>query len=275
MLKDDYEMTLLLGGTASSSIIKLEEHTPSTFSKECDSIVECDLNGPASYSMAVEECDPFGEEFTQNWNVTPIEVKLTNHSTAYDCTVYLFIDGKKDTKSHHLCVGETKIVRGFTNPDKSVHEILFSRPRLLKVGEDIQEPTEEEKFECGSIRADFFTVTHKTTTTTTKSNNNHRNISSDFDGPNKKLALKAGAGATSRPGKILKVAASKKTSSTKGAKNKNKMTTLWHKDQSSRTTIRTRYQMKHHMISDQVIPRESETKKNTNDERKPEVIDLC
>jgi hypothetical protein len=142
-----YEMTLVLGGSASSSTgcpLKLEEYKPAHRTKECDAVVEADLDTQASYPLETKECDPFGEEFVQFWNVTPIEVVISNQS-GEDCWCYVFVDGEKDKGMHNLSAGESKTIRGFTNDDGSVREILFSRPRLLKKDEDIQEPTEFEK----------------------------------------------------------------------------------------------------------------------------------
>ncbi|GMI29962.1 hypothetical protein TrRE_jg7184, partial [Triparma retinervis] len=249
-----YEMTLVLGGSASSStgcpLMKLEEYKPAHQTKECDAIVEADLDTQASYPLETKECDPFGEEFVQFWNVTPIEVVISNQSGA-DCWCYLFVDGKKDKGMHSLSAGESSTIRGFTNDDGSVREILFSRPRLLKKDEDIQEPTEYEKFEVGSIRVDFHRVTSKTTYTDHgRGGGGIVTHSESFEGANKKLASKAQVGATARPGKTLLAKKSKVPSKHQGPR---QMTT-WHFDtQKATETIRIRYEMKDALLKDGVV----------------------
>jgi len=200
-----FELQILYGGDSSSETsgteFKLEELRQGPDTKECDAIVETDLDVPnASYLMETTECDPFGEEFTQSWTVTPYELKITN-SSEKQCWVYIFIDGVKDKGHHLLEVGQSKIVRGFESIDGSVEEFVFSRPRLLKVDETIVEPTEEEKFEIGSIKAQFFSITHEETTEKWKGG--QKKSGSDFESKHKKTAAKAGAGTTSRAGKTL------------------------------------------------------------------------
>ncbi|GMI32379.1 hypothetical protein TrCOL_g231 [Triparma columacea] len=248
-----YEMTLVLGGSASSSTgcpLKLKEYEPAHRTKECDAVVEADLDTQASYPLETKECDPFGEEFVQSWNVTPIEVFISNQS-GEDCWCYVFVDGEKDKGMHNLSAGESKTIRGFTNDDGSVREILFSRPRLLKKDEDIQEPTEFEKFEVGSIRVDFHRVTSKTNYTDHgRGGGGIVTHSESFEGANKKLASKAKVGATARPGKTLLAKKSQAPSKHQGPR---QMTT-WHFDtQKATETIRIRYAMKEALLKDGVV----------------------
>lgn len=62
-------MEVMVGGKA------WKEYEPRDGSPVCDAFVESSLFvAGVSYQMATTECDPYGEEFTQSWPVTPYQV---------------------------------------------------------------------------------------------------------------------------------------------------------------------------------------------------------
>lgn len=279
-----YELQVLYGGESSSlkkggAALKLEEFELGATSKECDCFVETDLDvDNCSYPMETIESDPFGEEFTQTWNVTPYELKITNHSDK-PTWVYLFIDGIEDFGKHYLEIDESKVIEGFTSKDRSIEEFLFSRPRLLQKNEEINEPTDEEKFECASIKAVFYRVKEIKTVTTYASAGDGRERGSggsDFGSKNKKVAHKAQVGATSRAGKQLK-AAKKSQPSPKheGGAPKMVTNTNWVLDYSgNQTTVRIRYAMADNLRMQGIAVKEKQQAKPEPEPEDDEVIDL-
>ena len=90
-----------------------------------------------SYQMETTECDPYGEEFTQSWPVTPYQVRLINR-TATPVWFYLYVDGERAYGA--VCPGRaTRLVQGMQrSAGDGVSEeraLLFARPRLVRRGE--------------------------------------------------------------------------------------------------------------------------------------------
>ena len=85
----DYGMEVFVGGRI------WKEFAPKAGAPACDAFVESSLFvAGVSYQMETTECDPYGEEFTQSWPVTPYQVRLINR-TATPVWFYLYVDGER------------------------------------------------------------------------------------------------------------------------------------------------------------------------------------
>ena len=247
--------------------LKLQEYAPVHDSKPCDALVETDLDHECSYPVNYTECDPHGEIFQQEWNVTPYQIFIQNTSQ-HAAWCYIYIDGVKDLGNHSLQAGESKTILGFTCEDGSVQEFLFTRPRLLNPleykkikEEDFQDATEEERLEVGSIKAKFVRVerfeTYTKMISDTSSGSSIREVlSSTIDGKNKLIAKQVSAGATSRGGRTL-VAKPERSRSSLESEPTSKKSTIWHLDHSpsGSTEIRIRYAMRDKLEDMGVVPK--------------------
>ena len=74
----DYGMEVFVGGRI------WKEFAPRPGAPQCDAFVESSLFvAGVSYQMETTECDPYGEEFTQSWPVTPcVEINQCRVCTA-------------------------------------------------------------------------------------------------------------------------------------------------------------------------------------------------
>jgi hypothetical protein len=193
-----FEMHVMLGDT------KAEEFAPVPGCPPCDGFIEANLFVKGvSYQKETVETDPFGEEFTQAWPVTPYQVRVTNHTNELRW-IRLYVDGE-EAYGTNLLVDTPRILEGKqSKPGRgasAVHELLFARPRLVRRDESVDGPIDPSKLnELESIRVDIYDCT-KGETRTSK-----RGASGGFDGVNKAVCKKAKAGAMTRTGDELKPA---------------------------------------------------------------------
>ena len=133
----DYGMEVFVGGRI------WKEFPPRAGAPACDAFVESSLFvAGVSYQMETTECDPYGEEFTQSWPVTPYQVRLINR-TATPVWFYLYVDGERAYGA--VCPAAsggapgTRLVQGMQrSAGDGVSEeraLLFARPRLVRRGE--------------------------------------------------------------------------------------------------------------------------------------------
>ena len=133
----DYGMEVFVGGRI------WKEFAPKAGAPACDAFVESSLFvAGVSYQMETTECDPYGEEFTQSWPVTPYQVRLINR-TATPVWFYLYVDGERAYGA--VCPAAsggapgTRLVQGMQrSAGDGVSEeraLLFARPRLVRRGE--------------------------------------------------------------------------------------------------------------------------------------------
>ena len=133
----DYGMEVFVGGRI------WKEYAPRVGAPQCDAFVESSLFvAGVSYQMETTECDPYGEEFTQSWPVTPYQVRLINR-TATPVWFYLYVDGERAYGA--VCPAAsggapgTRLVQGMQrSAGDGVSEeraLLFARPRLVRRGE--------------------------------------------------------------------------------------------------------------------------------------------
>ncbi|KAH8067175.1 serine/threonine kinase [Aureococcus anophagefferens] len=83
-----FEMHVVLGDT------KAEEFAPVPGCPPCDGFIEANLFVKGvSYPKETVETDPFGEEFTQAWPVTPYKLRVENHSNELRW-LRVYVDGE-------------------------------------------------------------------------------------------------------------------------------------------------------------------------------------
>ena len=187
---------------------KAEEFTPVAGCPPCDAFIEANLFVKGlSYPKETVETDPFGEEFTQAWPVTPYKLRVENHSNELRW-LKVYVDGEP-AYGTSLKPGAVRVVEGKQSKPGSassaVHELLFARPRLVRVtaGESVDATIDPAKLgEFESIRLDVHECTRGE-----KKRGVKRGASGGFDGTNKAVCKKAKAGAMTRTGDELKPAA--------------------------------------------------------------------
>lgn len=158
-----------------------------------------------SYQKEEVEQDPFGEEFTQAWPVTPYKVRVSNR-TAERRWVRVSVDGEP-AYGGSLKAGEARVIAGKQakagRSSSAVHELLFARPRLVRAGEDAAAPADPARaLEYESIRVDVHACSRGA-----KSRGTKRGATAGYAGVNKAQCKKAKAGAMTRTGDELAPAA--------------------------------------------------------------------
>ena len=197
-----FEMHVMLGDT------KAEELAPVPGCPPCDGFIEANLFVKGvSYPKETVETDPFGEEFTQAWPVTPYKVRVENHSNELRW-LRVYVDGEP-AYGTKIKPGAVRLMEGKqSKPGSSssaVHELLFARPRLVRVnaGESVDGAVDPAKLgEFESIRLDVHECMQGE-----KKRGVKRGASGGFDGTNKAVCKKAKAGAMTRTGDELAPAA--------------------------------------------------------------------
>ena len=220
----DYGMEVFVGGRI------WKEYAPRAGAPQCDAFVESSLFvAGVSYQMETTECDPYGEEFTQSWPVTPYQVRLINR-TATPVWFYLYVDGERAYGA--VCPAAsggapgTRLVQGMQrSAGDGVSEeraLLFARPRLVRRGEgeavaavsdsaskrevphrrDVRIRTGQGP-ELESIRCDFHAAVAGQTTTVA-AQRARAGAGAIYDGVNKAACKKAKAGAMTRTGGVVK-----------------------------------------------------------------------
>ena len=209
-----FTVEVLVGGEP------LKEYEPSAWQNlkgPCDGIVEANFNTPGiSYpSEPVEECDPFGEKFTQSWPVTPFKVRIAhagddNYGEAsYWAKVY--VDGTLAAAKSVATHGSKsiRVIDGYQarpgHANSEERDFCFSRPRLLARGESKDVTlSEAERLELSSIKVELHPCTFRS-----KDNNTTavKKAGSAVEGVNKAAAKKGKVGAAARSGKVLQTKA--------------------------------------------------------------------
>ena len=211
---ENFTVSVVVGG------VKLPEFEPTELTKltsPCDAVVESNFNVPGvSYPMSFEEADPFGEKFTQEWPVTPFQVKVTSSSAGCpfgDCWyVLVFVDGTEACRKK-LPPGGEALINGYRSRpgdcNSEERAFCFSRPRLLARGEsDKVTLTEQQRLDLSCIRVEVYPASF---TRTAHDPNATIMSSGAVAGVNKVAAKKGNVGAASRSGKVVTKAASTTT----------------------------------------------------------------
>ena len=254
----DFGMEVFVGGRI------WKEYAPRAGAPQCDAFVESSLFvAGVSYQMETTECDPYGEEFTQSWPVTPYQVRLINR-TATPVWFYLYVDGERAYGT--VCPAAsggapgTRLVQGMQrSAGDGVSEeraLLFARPRLVRRGEGEAVAAAKVR-ELESIRCDFHAAVAGQTTTVA-AQRARAGAGAIYDGVNKAACKKAKAGAMTRTGGVVKRSLGATSSTTLTTYTVNEVL----------DTVRIRYAQKDRLVTFGVWPDDDSDEEEAGDKKR-------